>query len=113
MPAKIAKNSIFAGLTKNCQTHFLGGVTKVTVESSASIDFCSGLDFDIMTKNVGKTDKIIRLIAAAGFVIISLTIPVGDLSKSIMLIVAGVFTLTAIVGTCPLYLPLGINTCKK
>jgi len=31
----------------------------------------------------------------------------------VLLVLAGVFTLTAIVGFCPLYWPLGINTMNK
>jgi hypothetical protein len=31
----------------------------------------------------------------------------------ILLILAGIFLLTSLIGTCPLYVPFGINTCKK
>lgn len=59
-----------------------------------------------MKQNVGKTDKIIRIllglsIAAAGIYF-----------KSWWGIVALVPLLTALTGFCPLYRFLGINTCK-
>ena len=59
-----------------------------------------------MKSNVGKTDKVIRiviglLIGAAGYYY-----------KSWWGIAGIVPVLTALIGWCPLYLPLGIRTCK-
>jgi len=62
---------------------------------------------------MGSTDKLIRVIIAA--VIAGLywqgIIP-GTLGI-VLLIFAAIFVLTSFVSFCPLYLPLGINTCKK
>jgi hypothetical protein len=60
-----------------------------------------------MKCNIGKTDKVIRVIVglavgAAGFYF-----------KSWWGLVGLVPIFTALVSWCPLYLPLGINTSKK
>lgn len=67
-----------------------------------------------MLKNMGKTDKIIRLILAAAIIISAgyFEIP-GGTAGFILNIFAGILTLTSIVGTCPLYLPFKISTLKK
>lgn len=66
-----------------------------------------------MRKNMGLTDKIIR-IAVAIFVVILYVI--GTIN-GIIALVLGVFALimifTSFVSFCPLYLPFGINTRKK
>lgn len=66
-----------------------------------------------MKKNMGSTDKIIRVIIAV--VIAGLywqgIIP-GTLGI-VLLAFAAIFVLTSFISFCPLYLPLGIKTCKK
>ncbi|MDP3437431.1 MAG: DUF2892 domain-containing protein [Bacteroidales bacterium] len=66
-----------------------------------------------MKKNVGSTDKWIRVIIA--LIIIALyfgNVITGTLAI-VLLVVAGVFILTGFVGFCGLYTLLGINTCTK
>ena len=61
-------------------------------------------------KNMGKTDRIIRVILGLGLLSMLFVLN-GDL-KFIGLI--GIIPLgTAIVGVCPLYLPFHISTKKK
>lgn len=60
-------------------------------------------------KNIGKTDKIIRVILA--LILFSLFFVLQGNLKYIALI-GFVPLITAIVGICPLYLLLGINTNK-
>lgn len=64
-----------------------------------------------MTKNMGGTDRIIRIIVA----IIALTLYfTGTLTGTvgiIALVVAGAFFLTSFISFCPLYTILGMNTC--
>ena len=60
-----------------------------------------------MTCNVGKTDKIIRVIAAV--VIAAL----GFYYKSWWGLLAIIPLLTAALGYCPLYVPFKISTIKK
>jgi len=65
-----------------------------------------------MKKNMGSTDKIIRFILAAIFVILYFTGTVTGTVGIILLVLAGVFVLTSLVSFCPLYAPFGLSTCK-
>lgn len=66
-----------------------------------------------MKKNMGSLDKLLRSIVALAAALLIYT---GTLT-GVVAIVAGVFAvvflLTSFVSFCPLYIPLGINTCKK
>lgn len=59
-----------------------------------------------MDKNVGKTDKVIRIVLGLGIA------AAGIYFKSWWGLVALIPLLTAMVGTCGLYLPFGLSTCK-
>lgn len=67
-----------------------------------------------MTTNMGKLDRGARLAIAA--VLVALALGTGVLGSGglfwVALAVAAVFTLTALVGNCPLYSVIGIKTCK-
>ncbi|MCB0733060.1 MAG: DUF2892 domain-containing protein [Bacteroidetes bacterium] len=65
-----------------------------------------------MKKNMGSTDRIVRLILAAVFAILFFTHTVEGTLGIILLVLAVVFALTAFIKFCPLYLPFGISTCK-
>jgi len=65
-----------------------------------------------MKKNMGSTDKIIRFILAAIFVILYFTGTVTGTVGIILMVLAGVFVLTSLVSFCPLYAPFGLSTCK-
>ena len=60
-----------------------------------------------MTCNVGKTDKIIRVIAGVAIAVL------GFYFKSWWGLLAIIPLLTAALGYCPLYVPLKISTVKK
>ncbi len=64
-----------------------------------------------MKKNMGTADRIIRIIIAAvvGFLYYNNTIT-GTLGI-VLLVLAGVFVLTSLIGFCPLYKLVGLNTC--
>lgn len=64
-----------------------------------------------MKKNMSSTDKIIRLIVSAIMVTLYLTNTVSGVFGIILLLLAGVFTFTSIIGFCPLYAIFGISTC--
>ena len=64
-------------------------------------------------KNIGKTDKIVRVLIAVLFTVLFLNQVVTGVMGVILVILAGVFLLTSVVGTCPLYLPFKINTNHK
>lgn len=59
-----------------------------------------------MKKNIGTTDKIIRIIL--GIVIIA----IGINAQSWWGLIGIIPILTALISWCPLYLPFGISTCK-
>jgi hypothetical protein len=61
----------------------------------------------MMFKNIGNTDRIIRIIL--GLAIAAL----GIAFKSWLGLIAIIPLATAAVGTCPLYLPFGISTRGK
>lgn len=69
-----------------------------------------------MKKNMGLTDKIIRLVIAVVFIVLFLTKVITGVWGIIILLLALVFIITSLINFCPLYLPFGINTktcCKK
>lgn len=66
-----------------------------------------------MKKNMGNADRIVRILIAA--VLAGLYfggILTGTLGL-ILVIVAGVFLLTSLVGVCPLYSLIGVNSCSR
>jgi len=66
-----------------------------------------------MKKNMGYTDKKIRITVAIAIAILYYTgVITGDLGL-ILLGLGVVFVLTSLVSFCPLYVPFGISTCKK
>lgn len=65
-----------------------------------------------MKKNMGMTDKIIRIIIAAVIAILFFTNVINGTLGIILLVLAGIFLLTSFISFCPLYAPFGINTCK-
>lgn len=66
-----------------------------------------------MKKNMGTTDKVIRLIVAAIVAILFFTNVISGALGIVLLVLAGVFVLTSLISFCPLYLPFGIKTCCK
>ncbi|MDH3697342.1 MAG: DUF2892 domain-containing protein [Flavobacteriaceae bacterium] len=65
-----------------------------------------------MKKNMGTTDRIIRLIAAAVIAFLYFSGTITGTLGLVLLVVAIVFALTSFVSFCPLYAPFGIKTCK-
>ena len=66
-----------------------------------------------MKANMGTTDRIIRLLAAALITALYFTNVISGTLGIIALVFAAVFLLTSAMSFCPLYLPFGINTCSK
>ena len=64
-----------------------------------------------MKKNVGKIDRTIRLIVLVLAVILYFTGKVTGTTGTVILIVGIVLGTTGLIGFCPLYTLLGINTC--
>ena len=66
-----------------------------------------------MTKNMGSVDRILRLLVV---VAIGAAYLLGHLSGTVAItlgVVAAVFFLTSLIGTCPAYLPFGLSTRSK
>jgi hypothetical protein len=61
---------------------------------------------DHMKCNIGKTDRIIRIVLGACI------IAVGVYSQSWWAVVGAIPILTATIGWCPAYVPFGISSCK-
>ncbi len=66
-----------------------------------------------MKKNMGTTDKVIRVLVAVIILVLYFTHVVSGTLAVILLILAGVFIVTSLLGICPLYLPFGLSTRKK
>jgi hypothetical protein len=64
-----------------------------------------------MKTNVGTIDKVIRISMAIVFAVLYFTGTVTGTLGIILLVLGGVFLLTSLMGTCPLYSMVGISTC--
>ncbi len=65
-----------------------------------------------MKKNIGSTDKIIRLALAAIVAVLYFTKTIEGTTAIALGIVAIVLTLTSLINFCPLYTVIGKSTCK-
>lgn len=64
-----------------------------------------------MKKNMGKSDRIIRLLIAAVIAVLYFTNILTGTLGIVLMVFAGIFTLTSLVGFCPLYKLVGLNSC--
>ncbi len=64
-----------------------------------------------MSKNMGKLDRITRLVLAAIIGVLYFTNVITGTVAIVLLVVGGIFLLTSSVSFCPLYAPFGIKTC--
>ena len=60
---------------------------------------------------MGTTDRIIRMLAAIVIAVLYFTHSVEGVLGVVLMVFAMVFFLTSLIGLCPLYPLLGINTC--
>jgi type IV secretory pathway VirB2 component (pilin) len=66
-----------------------------------------------MTKNMGNLDRALRLIAVLAIGAAYLFGALSGTTAIVLGVVAIAFFLTSLVGTCPVYLPLGLSTRGK
>ena len=66
-----------------------------------------------MKTNMGIIDRVIRIVVALVFVGLYFASVVSGTLAIVLLVLAGVFILTSLIGFCPLYWPLGIHTWSK
>lgn len=66
-----------------------------------------------MKRNMGVTDKIIRLAVVAIIAVLYFTGQITGTAAIILGIVAVAFLVTSLIGWCPSYVPFGISTRKE
>jgi len=66
-----------------------------------------------MKNNMGKLDRIIRIILAILFSALYFTGTVTGTFGTVLLVLGAVFLATSVINFCPLYTLFGINTCEK
>lgn len=65
-----------------------------------------------MKNNMGNTDRIIRVLITAVIAILFINNTITGVASYVLLVVSVIFLLTSLVGSCPLYSFLGINSCR-
>lgn len=65
-----------------------------------------------MNRNMGTTDRVIRILLAVAFAVLYFTNLVSGTPGIILLIVSGMFLATTFIGVCPLYMISGFSTRK-
>ena len=66
-----------------------------------------------MKKNMSNTERIIRVVVAALIAVLYLTGVIKGTLGLVLLIVGILLVITSLLGFCPIYPLLGINTSKK
>lgn len=66
-----------------------------------------------MTKNMGTLDRIFRVTLALVVGVLYATGQISGLTALILGALALIFVATSAVGSCPLYLPIGLSTRKQ
>lgn len=66
-----------------------------------------------MKKNMGNTDRTIRVILAIIFSALYFTKTVTGTLGLVLVVLGAVFLATSFISFCPLYTLVGINTCPK
>ncbi|MBK9781552.1 MAG: DUF2892 domain-containing protein [Anaerolineales bacterium] len=65
-----------------------------------------------MKRNMSNTDRIVRVLISALFAYLYFSGIVTGTLGIVLLVLAGVFTLTAVIAFCPLYAPFKLSTYK-
>jgi hypothetical protein len=66
-----------------------------------------------MKVNMGKLDRILRLVVAAIIAYLYFSGNLGGAPGTVLIIFAGIFALTSFIGYCPMYKVMGTDTCPK
>lgn len=66
-----------------------------------------------MKKNMGLTDKVVRILIAIGIAILYLTDYISGTLAIVLLAIGAIFIITSFISFCPLYYPFKISTRKK
>ncbi|HOP63002.1 MAG TPA: DUF2892 domain-containing protein [Spirochaetota bacterium] len=65
-----------------------------------------------MKQNVGSTDKFIRSMVGISFLLNIIILETGPVGTIILLVLGFAMIVSAWIGYCPAYVPLGICTCS-
>lgn len=65
-----------------------------------------------MKKNMGTVDRVVRILIAVVIAVLYFTDQITGTAAIILGIIAVVFLLTSLMGSCPAYLPFGLSTKK-
>lgn len=66
-----------------------------------------------MTRNMGSTEKTIRIALAVVVAVLYFTNAISGTLALVLGAFAVIFLITSFIGFCPLYLPFGLSTRKK
>ncbi len=66
-----------------------------------------------MKKNMGNTDRTLRVIVAIVFAALYFTGSVTGTFGMVLVVLGGIFLATSMISFCPLYALAGMNTCEK
>lgn len=64
-----------------------------------------------MKHNMGNIDRIVRVLIAAVIAVLYFTSTITGTLAYVLLAIGGIFLLTSLIGSCPLYSLVGINSC--
>jgi hypothetical protein len=68
---------------------------------------------NIMTKNMGTTDRIVRTVLGLAVLVLILLGKITGTTAIILCLLAVIFLATSSISFCPLYVPLKLSTTKK
>lgn len=74
---------------------------------------CKSNTLEIMKENIAYADRVIRFIVAALIIGFYMSGTITGFVSIGLLVVAGVFAVTSLISSCPLYSALGIATKKS
>ena len=66
-----------------------------------------------MKTNMGLTDRTIRTNIAIILLLLYFTHMISGTTGLVLVIIATIFLITSVLGFCPLYVLLGVNTCNN
>lgn len=66
-----------------------------------------------MKKNMGALDRVLRIIGGAALVLIAIFAVESTVWTVILLVIGIIMLVTSVIGSCPAYIPLGVDTGKK
>jgi len=66
-----------------------------------------------MKKNVGTIDKVIRIVFAIAVITLFLTNVISGVLGIVLLALSAILVVTSMIGVCPLYIVMGLNSVEK